>query len=56
MWSVCQVFQRSHRAGVRSGNLITMSEAVYNFQRIFNLRMGSAEGIMTPFPTAPWDR
>jgi aldehyde:ferredoxin oxidoreductase len=37
-------------------DLITMSEAVYNFQRIFNLKMGFGRGSTTRCPTAPWGR
>jgi len=37
-------------------DLITMSEAVYNFQRLFNLKMGLAEESMMPFRTALPDR
>ena len=38
-------------------DLITMSEAVYNFQRVFNLKMGLRDaGTTTPCPTVPWVR
>ena len=37
---VCTVLHCSYRKKATPDDLITMSEAVYNFQRIFNLKMG----------------
>jgi hypothetical protein len=33
-----------------------MSEAVYNYQRVFNIRMGKGRASTTAHRTAPWVR
>jgi len=50
-----RVLQRGHRRSP-PGDLIRMSEAVYNFQRIFNLRMGFGRARTTACRIAPWGR